>query len=69
LRLRLKGPTGIVVAAEGLVRWARRRNPLLPPGAARPGIGVRLDGLGPSAWRELGGTPGAVLTCEELCAS
>ena len=65
LRLRIQGPTGIVAPADGEVLWLRRANPLLPSCAAPPGVGVRIRGVGPALWRELGGAAGAVLLCEE----
>ncbi len=65
LRLRIHGPTGVVAPADSEVLWLRRANPLLPSCAAPPGVGVRVRGVGPALWRELGGSAGGVLLCEE----
>lgn len=66
--IRIELPEGHILNAEGRVRWTRKRNPLVPPQTAPPGMGIILDPLQEDQWRFASALTCArsnILRCEE----
>jgi hypothetical protein len=66
--IRIELPNGHILNAEGMVRWTRKRNPLMSPQTAPPGMGIILDPIRDDQWRfALALTCGRsnILRCEE----